>query len=64
MADIKKSPQGAAMMEGMMRQLADRRGDVAKGVSLPESMQQLIDRMTLEKMLKMAGEGITADMVR
>lgn len=56
MADIKKSPQGAALLNAMMQKAVAARGDVAQGVQIPEEMQRMMDQTPLEKMLKQVGE--------
>ncbi|MDL2328041.1 glycoside hydrolase family 2 protein, partial [Ruminococcaceae bacterium OttesenSCG-928-A11] len=56
MADIKRSPQGAALLGAMMQKAVAARGDVAQGVQIPEEMQRMMDQTPLEKMLKSVGE--------
>ena len=58
MGDIKKSPAGAALLAKLMEKTVAARGDVAQGVKIPEAMQQMLDRTSLEKMLKQANDTI------
>lgn len=58
LGDIKKSPQGAAILDAMMQKVVAARGDVAQGVQMPKEMQKLIDKTTLEKLLKQTGEAM------
>ena len=64
MEDIKKSPAGAAMLQRMMAQVSASYGDVAKSVTLPESVQRQMDKMPLEKLLKQAGKAVKPAMVK
>lgn len=61
LADIKKSPQGAALIGAMMQKAVAARGDVAQGVQIPEAMQQMLDRQPLDKLLKQIGEVMSAE---
>lgn len=62
-ADIKKSPEGKALYDNMMMQMMASMGDVAASAQLNEGMVQMIERQTLETMLKQAGRGIKKEMV-
>lgn len=53
---IKQSPEAAELLEVLMTELTANFGDVAKGVEMPESMREMIDRSTLESMLQRVGE--------
>ena len=61
MADIKKSPEGAAIIKELMDRAIGARGDVAKNVQIPEEMQRILDQTPLEKMLVRVGEILTED---
>ena len=60
-ADIKASPQGAALLAAMMEKAVAARGDVAKGVRIPEEMQRMMDRTPLEKMLRQIGDALSPE---
>ena len=60
-ADIKKSPEAAAILGALMSRAQAARGDVAKNVQIPEEMQRILDQTPLEKMLKQVGEILTGD---
>ena len=64
MEDIKKSPAGAALLGKMMENVHKSYGDVAKSVTMPPSVQKMLDRQPLEKMLKQAGKAVTPAMVK
>lgn len=63
MEDIKRNPAGAVIIQRMMEQVTARYGDVAKSVTLPESVQRQMDKMPLEKLLRQAGKAVTPAMV-
>ncbi len=44
-----------------MQQAAAGRGDVAQNVEIPESMQEIVDRMTLRTLLGYAGPTISPE---
>lgn len=56
LADIKRSEDGARLIASVMEAMATSRGDVGKGVQIPPSMLKIIDRMSVEKLLRQAGE--------
>jgi hypothetical protein len=58
MLDIKRTPEGVALIAKMMEQVTEKRGDLARDVKMGEEMQLMMDAMTLEKMLGMAGDAI------
>lgn len=60
-SDIKKSPAGAQLLAGLMQAAVASRGDVAKNIKMPESMQQMIDRQSLEKLLKQVANTVFPD---
>ena len=61
MADIKRSPLGAALIGRLMQAAAAARGDVAQKVEIPESMQRMVDRMSVQTLLEQAGNVIPAE---
>lgn len=62
MGDIKKSPAGAALIQRMMKTATESRGDVAKNVQPNAQMQKMMDRMSIEALIKQAAGAITAEM--
>ena len=63
MEDICSVPAGAAMIGKMMETARAARGDVAQNVKMSESMQRMMNRMSVEKMIKQAGGSIPREMV-
>lgn len=56
LADIKRSEDGARLIASVMEGLATSRGEVGRGVEIPPAMLKIIDRMSVEKLLRQAGE--------
>lgn len=63
MADIRRSPQGDALLTRVMHEALASRGDVAQQVEIPAGMQQMLDRLTVVAVLKQAGSMVGADSV-
>ena len=63
MEAIKQSPAAQQAVERVMARATGSFGDVAKGITMPASMQAMIDRMPLNKLLRQLGEAITPEMV-
>ena len=63
MEAIKKSSAAQQAVERVMARATGSFGDVAKGITMPASMQAMIDRMPLNKLLRQLGEAITPEMV-
>lgn len=64
MADIKRSPEGAALVARVIAKAREGYGEVAQSVKMPESVQRLQDRASFESLLKRAGKSIGPAMVR
>ena len=62
MGDIKESTEGAKLIAEVMAALSTSRGEVGRGVAVPSGMQAIVDRLTLEKLLKQAG-GVSVEQV-
>lgn len=62
MEDIKKDPEAAALLANVMAKARESYGEVAKGVKIPDSVQRLMDKDTLENTLKQARKAITPSM--
>lgn len=63
MRDIKKKSEGAVLIDRLMKQSKAKRGDVAQGVEMGEDMQRIMDAMSVEKLLQMAGDAIGPEQV-
>ncbi|WP_078549604.1 glycoside hydrolase family 2 protein [Litchfieldia alkalitelluris] len=63
MADIRKSPEGAQILDNMMNYAKAKRGDVAKNVKKSESMIKIMNAMTVEALIKQSGGSIPESMV-
>lgn len=63
MADIRANPLGARLIDQLMAQAAASRGEVAQNVEIPEAMQRMVDRMSVENLLKQAGAAIPAEQI-
>ena len=64
MADIKNDPQAGALLARIMAKAKESYGDVAKGVQLPEKVQQLMDLSPLQTTLKQAGKAVSPAMIQ
>jgi beta-galactosidase len=64
MEEIKKNPQGAALIAKTMAKVRESYGDVARGVYIPDSVQKLMDQSPLQKILKQAGKAVSPSMVK
>lgn len=64
MGDVRNTARGAALLEEIRALTRKGRGDVAHNITIPESIQRMMDRSTVESMLKQAGKIITPAMVK
>lgn len=64
MADIKRSPEGAALVAKVIETARKSYGEVAQSAKMPESVVRLQDRATFQSLLKKAGKAVLPDMVR
>ncbi|MFB6608915.1 glycoside hydrolase family 2 protein [Agromyces sp. NPDC056379] len=55
LGDIKQSEDGARVIASVMEAVATSRGEVGHGVEIPPAMQAIVDRMSVEKLIKQAG---------
>lgn len=55
LADIKQTDDGALVIASVLEGLATSRGDVGKGVEIPPAMQAIVDRMSVESLVRQAG---------
>jgi beta-galactosidase len=61
--DITGTPEGKALVDQMMTQMMAKMGDVAKNVTINDSMMQMINRQSMENMLRQAGTGMERSMM-
>ncbi|WP_373264386.1 glycoside hydrolase family 2 protein [Hungatella hathewayi] len=64
MEDIKKNPEAAKLLAGIMAAARKSYGDVAQGVKVPESVQKMMDRESLNQTLKQARKAVTPAMIK
>lgn len=67
MGDVKANPEAAAVFQELVAPLqekaAEAYGDVAKNIQLPEEMQKMMDRMSVENTLKQMAGLVTPELV-
>lgn len=56
LAEIKETEAGARLVAGLMEMMATSRGDVGRGVEIPPAMQAIVDRMSVERLIREAGD--------
>lgn len=62
MGEVKKTPEGAALLERMMSQMtANVAGGMGKGTKIPKAMQAVVDRQPLKKLLVQAGMDLDSE---
>lgn len=62
-ADIKTVPEAALLLENIQEKAVEAYGDVAKNVTMPESIQKQMEAMPVEATLRQAGEAVTVEMI-
>jgi beta-galactosidase len=62
--EISSTPEGKALVDQMMAQMMAGIGDVAKNVSINDAMMQMINRQSMENMLRQAGASIERSMMQ
>ncbi|WP_082462166.1 glycoside hydrolase family 2 protein [Agromyces sp. Leaf222] len=55
LGDIKQSEDGARVISKVLEAVSTSRGEVGHGVEIPPAMQAIVDRMSVEKLIKQAG---------
>lgn len=55
LGDIKQSEDGARVIASVLEAVSTSRGEVGHGVEIPPAMQAIVDRMSVEKLIKQAG---------
>jgi len=61
LGDIKKSPEGAALLEAIMTRIRESSGNIIPEVKMTKELQEMIDRMTLDKTLGRYGSVISKE---
>ena len=61
LGEIQESPEAAAIMGRLMAQAAASRGDVAESVQGNPNLQRMMAGMTLESLLKQAGDAVAPE---
>lgn len=64
MAEIKQTPEGAQLLQGIMAQVRKSYGEVAQNVKLSDSSQKMLDKLPFNKVIKQAGKAVTPTMVK
>lgn len=64
MEDLKRNPEAAKLLAQVMAKARKSYGDVAQGVKVPESVQKMMDRESLDNMLKQARKAVTPAMIK
>ena len=62
MAEIKASPEGAALLQRMMAAQSDKTG-MAAGAKIPAAMQKMIERQPLKKLMAQGGMEVSDEMI-
>ena len=67
MGDVQANPQANAVMQALLmpalNRMSESYGDVAKGVTMSESMVKMMEQMSLEAWMKQAAKFVTPDLV-
>jgi beta-galactosidase len=64
LGDIRKSPAGAAIIDGMIAKASASRGDVAQSTAGNAALQKMMNKMTVQSLLKQAGDAIPPEAVK
>ncbi|WP_159600822.1 glycoside hydrolase family 2 protein [Agromyces humi] len=62
LGEIKQSEDGARVIASVLEAVSTSRGEVGQGVEIPPAMQAIVDRMSVEKLIKQAG-GVSTEHV-
>lgn len=65
MGDIRKSPQGAAMIDAMMAEMqkSSSMASMAEGVEITPAMMEMTNRMPVEKLIQQGGMDVDPQMI-
>ena len=64
MGALSANPQTGAILGRMMARMTASRGDVAKGANENPALKQMMAGLTLESLIKQAGDAVPEDMIR
>ena len=64
LGEIAKSPEANAIVQGLMAKASASRGDVAESVKDNPALQRMMQRMTLQSMLKQAGDVVKPEDIK
>jgi hypothetical protein len=64
MGALSQNPQAAAILAKMMEQMTARRGDVAKETQNNANLQKMMAGLSLESLIKQAGDSVPSEMIR
>lgn len=64
MGDLMKNPQSGAILSKMMERMSASRGDVAKSANGNANLQKMMAGMSLESLIKQAGDSVPEQMVK
>lgn len=64
LGEIAKSPEANAIVQKLTEKATASRGDVAESVKDNPALQRMMQRMTLQSMLKQAGDAITPEEIK
>ncbi len=64
MGDLRKNPHTGAILAKMMERMTASRGDVAKGANENANLQKMMAGLSLESLIKQAGDSVPAEMIR
>lgn len=63
LGSIRKTKVGADLVNSIIAHASTKRGDVAQGLDRNEAMERMMNGMTLEELLKQAGEAVPKEMI-
>lgn len=64
MGELSANPQTGAILKKMMEKMTASRGDVAKGTSDNANLQKMMAKLSLESLIKQAGDAVPGEMIR
>ncbi len=64
MGALKKNPHTGAILAKMMERMTASRGDVAKGANENANLQKMMEGLSLESLIKQAGDSVPGEMIR
>ena len=64
MGELSKNPATAAILGRMMQSMAAKRGDVAKEANNNANLQKMMAGLSLESLIKQAGDSVPSEMIR